>query len=200
MRNTKGEKTRAFIVQKASRLFNTRGYAASSISDVMAETGLKKGGIYNHFETKEDLMRGAFDFAIQEMGNEYFNAIARHSSYANKLVAIVDVVQRVAEQELMPGGCPIMNAAIEVDDTDPILREKVQMAMDSLLNLLRSIVREGVTSGEFNETLDVDYVATVWISTLEGALMLSKLYGQTKPMEFARKHLKDFLLYQICRS
>ncbi|WP_028402169.1 TetR/AcrR family transcriptional regulator [Ectobacillus panaciterrae] len=200
MRNTKGEKTRAFIVQKASRLFNTRGYAASSISDVMAETGLKKGGIYNHFETKEDLMRGAFDFAIQEMGNEYINAIARHSSYANKLVAIVDVVQRVAEQELMPGGCPIMNAAIEVDDTDPILREKAQMAMDGLLNLIRSIVRGGVTSGEFNETLDVDYVATVWISTLEGALMLSKLYGQTKPMAYARKHLKDFLSHQICRS
>lgn len=200
MRNTKGEKTRVFIVQKASRLFNTRGYAASSISDVMAETGLKKGGIYNHFETKEDLMRGAFDFAIQEMGNEYTNAIARHSSYANKLVAIVDVVQRVAEQELMPGGCPIMNAAIEADDTNPILRERAQTAMDGLLSLVRSIVRGGVTSGEFNETLDVDYVATVWISTLEGALMLSKLYGQTKPMAYARKHLKDFLSHQVCRS
>lgn len=200
MRNTKGEKTRAFILQKASHLFNTRGYAASSISDVMTETGLKKGGIYNHFETKDDLMQDAFDFAIQEMGNEYWNAIARHRLYADKLVAIVDVFQRVAEQELMPGGCPIMNAAIEADDADPAMRERVQLAMDRLLSLVRSIVQGGVTSGEFKETFDIDYVATVWVSTLEGALMMSKLYGEPKPMVFARKHLKDFLTSQVCRD
>jgi TetR/AcrR family transcriptional repressor of nem operon len=51
----KGERTRRVIVEKAAALFNTRGYFGSSINDLMREMGLQKGGIYNHFSSKEEL-------------------------------------------------------------------------------------------------------------------------------------------------
>ena len=49
----KGERTRRVIVEKAAALLNTRGYFGSSINDLMREMGLQKGGIYNHFSSKE---------------------------------------------------------------------------------------------------------------------------------------------------
>jgi TetR/AcrR family transcriptional repressor of nem operon len=51
---TKGERTRARIVATAAPLFNQRGYVGASMADLMAATGLEKGGIYRHFESKDD--------------------------------------------------------------------------------------------------------------------------------------------------
>ena len=52
---TKGERTRRRIVESAAAVFNTRGYFGSSMSDLVRETGLEKGGIYNHFGSKLEL-------------------------------------------------------------------------------------------------------------------------------------------------
>jgi AcrR family transcriptional regulator len=52
---SKGEETKAKILHQAAELFNQQGYAGSSISDIMRVTGLQKGGIYNHFSSKDEL-------------------------------------------------------------------------------------------------------------------------------------------------
>src|SRR5271167_4456714 len=59
---TKGEGTRQKIVEAAARIFNRRGYEGSALSELMAATGLKKGGIYRHFSSKEELAVEAFDY------------------------------------------------------------------------------------------------------------------------------------------
>src|SRR5579862_3049417 len=61
-RLTKGEQTRKKIVAAAAPIFNKRGYEGSSMNDLMEATGLKKGGIYRHFESKEALAAAAFDY------------------------------------------------------------------------------------------------------------------------------------------
>jgi TetR/AcrR family transcriptional repressor of nem operon len=59
---TKGEQTRRRIVEAAAPIFNIRGYEGASLSELMAATGLKKGGIYRHFSSKEELAAEAFDY------------------------------------------------------------------------------------------------------------------------------------------
>ena len=53
----KGEQTRQQIIRKAAPIFNQRGYSGAALSDLMRATGLKKGGIYRHFESKQELVR-----------------------------------------------------------------------------------------------------------------------------------------------
>ena len=48
--------TRARIVSAARGLFNRRGFAEVSIDDIMAAAGLTRGGFYNHFGAKDDLL------------------------------------------------------------------------------------------------------------------------------------------------
>lgn len=200
MSNRKGEQTKALIVQKASQLFNQQGYMSSSISDIMDATGLKKGGIYNHFENKEELVLSAFSFSIETMRLLFSKALAGTQGCIESLLAIAAVFEKLTENELLPGGCPIMNAAIEADDADPLLRQQASFAMDSLLEMVRYVVLKGIENGEVKEDVDSEFVATVFISTLEGALMLSKLYGNSEHMKRAVHHLKSFLAFELCRS
>jgi len=59
----KGEYTRQETIRKAAPIFNRRGYSGAALSDLMRATGLKKGGIYRHFESKQELAGDAFDHA-----------------------------------------------------------------------------------------------------------------------------------------
>ena len=59
---TKGEQTRRKIVEAAAPIFNKCGYEGSSLSGLMEATGLKKGGIYRHFSSKEELAAEVFDY------------------------------------------------------------------------------------------------------------------------------------------
>ncbi|MEH7590850.1 TetR/AcrR family transcriptional regulator [Priestia megaterium] len=193
MVNRKGEQTKALILEKASKIFNSKGYRASSISDIMHETGLRKGGIYNHFENKEEIMLSAFSFSIDMMRHLFSEAMAGKQGCLERLLSIVSVFEEIAEKKLFPGGCPIMNAAIEADDADPLLQEKAREAMDSLLGMVRNLVQEGIKKGEVKQGVDPEFVATVFISTLEGALALSKLYENQEHMKRAVHHLRLFL-------
>src|SRR5262249_59386386 len=60
----KGEATRRLILERAAPVFNQRGYAGASMSELVEATGIEKGGIYNHFGSKEELAVEAFDYAI----------------------------------------------------------------------------------------------------------------------------------------
>src|SRR6266436_2118879 len=63
---SKGQETKQEIVRKAAHLFNQKGYAGTSLSDLMDATGLQKGGIYRHFSGKEELATEAFDYSWQK--------------------------------------------------------------------------------------------------------------------------------------
>jgi len=62
---SKAEQTRQRIIKQAAKLFNQQGFAGASMAELMAATGLKKGGIYNHFTSKDELAIAAFDYNVQ---------------------------------------------------------------------------------------------------------------------------------------
>ena len=71
----KGERTRRRIVECSAPVFNTKGYAGASMSDLVLVTGLEKGGIYNHFGSKEQLALEAFDYATGIMRERFRQAL-----------------------------------------------------------------------------------------------------------------------------
>ncbi len=72
----KGERTRRVIVERAAALFNTRGYFGSSMNELVRETDLEKGGLYNHFSSKEELACAAFDYSTVLMRERFGAALA----------------------------------------------------------------------------------------------------------------------------
>ncbi|MGH1395714.1 MAG: TetR family transcriptional regulator C-terminal domain-containing protein [Trichormus sp.] len=190
---SKGEETKARIIQQAAELFNQQGYAGASISDIMRVTGLKKGGIYNHFQSKDDLALQAFDYAIACVSKNYRLALRYERHAIARLKAIINVFSSSVEHPPIPGGCPLLNTAVESDDTHPVLKARTQQAMTAWLNLIRRIIETGIDKGEVKPGVNADEIASVITATLEGAIMMTKLYEDKIYMQRAVSHLYEYI-------
>ncbi len=188
-----GEQTRENIVKQAAGLFNQQGFAGASLADIMAATGLQKGGIYRHFESKEALALEAFDYAVERMTERFAAALEGQRDSMSRLRAIIAVFARIPDDPPVPGGCPVMNAGIESDDGNPLLRERARQAMDGLRAEIRRTVEGGVARGQMRPEADAETVASIVVSALEGGIMLSRLYDDGVHVRRAAAHLEEWL-------
>lgn len=189
----KGAQTRDYIIMQAAELFNQQGYAGSSISDIMRVTGLRKGGIYNHFDSKDELAIEAFDYAIDRLRQRYAEAAKVKSSAIDQLISVVSIYRDIFENPPLKGGCPLLNTAIESDDSHPALREKARHAMDQFLKFIRILIDRGKRLGQIQSSVNAESVSIYLVSAMEGAVMLSQLYRDSSYMRHTLEHLTNFI-------
>lgn len=190
----KGERTRQRMIERAAPVFNTRGYSGSSLRELMRATGLEKGGIYNHFSSKEELAAAAFDHNVSLIRTRIRAALAGRRHAIDRLTAIIDTYRDFAIDPPFRGGCPILNAAVDTDDTNPILRRRVRAAMDELrVDTVARILERGIERAEIRADADPDRAATAIVAALEGAFMLTQLYGDPDYLTRTADHLDDYM-------
>jgi TetR/AcrR family transcriptional repressor of nem operon len=194
---SKGDNTRRHIVMKSAELFNQRGFAGSSLSDITEITGIKKGGIYRYFHNKDEIAFEAFDYARSVVGQHFTQAMHNKETAYDKLLAFFHAYENVVEHPPFIGGCPLLNTATDSDDTHPELRNKAQQALNSTLRWMKDIIQQGIHTGEFKKDIDIDVLATFTLSTLEGGIMLSRLDQDNKHI---RNNMQSFSAYleQCC--
>jgi TetR/AcrR family transcriptional regulator, transcriptional repressor for nem operon len=188
----KGEQTRQEIIREAAPIFNQKGYDGAALSDLMRATGLEKGGIYRHFESKQQLAGESFDYAWKLALDTRFAGTQEISNTVDRLKQIVRNF-RDRRSGLVKGGCPLLNTAIDSDDGNPQLRGRAQRALSSWLDRLRSIIEVGQRRGEIRGNVNSWELATLIVSTLEGSLMVSRLQRKEDPRNLACRHLEEYL-------
>jgi TetR/AcrR family transcriptional repressor of nem operon len=187
----KGQRTRGTIIRKAASVFNQRGYAGTSMADLMETTGLEKGGIYRHFQSKEELAVAAFDYAWTETKRGHRKGLESLHTAPAKLHAMID--NFVDKVHCLPGGCPLLNTATDADDGNLALRAHAQAALDEWFALIERTLRDGIERGELVKDISPREVATILISTLEGSVMISRLNGDRAARQIVCQHLSRFI-------
>jgi TetR/AcrR family transcriptional repressor of nem operon len=172
---TQGERTQQRIIKQAAALLNQCGFSGFSMSELMKATGLEKGGIYRHFESKEQLAAEAFEYAWQAAIDARMRNLDSISSSLDWLKQFVD--NFVNRRSPVPGGCPLLNMAIDADDGNPALRQLALKALRRWQGDLTEVVARGIARNEIESGVDAKEVADMIISSLEGALMISRLEG-----------------------
>jgi len=193
----KGEATRQRIIAEAAPIFNQRGFDGCSMQDLMTATGLEKGGLYRHFANKEELAAEAFRFSVAQnlkIRTEHLDEI---SNSIDKLKRAVHLF--VELPSTIPGGCPLMNTAIDADDGNPALRDLARKGIQDWRARLVHIVETGITAGEIRRSTDPRRIANTLIATLEGALMISRLENNRNALRDAQNTL-DALLTSLERN
>ena len=175
---SKAEKTRQFIIEKTAPIFNTKGYAGTSLNDMTASTGLTKGSIYGNFTNKDEVALAAFDYNLQQVGNIISDEMNKKESIQDKLLVYVTVYSNCLKQTFPTGGCPILNTAVEADDTHPELRKKAMSAILSWKHKITNLIEKGIENKEFNASIDSEEIALTIIAMIEGGTMLAKLTGK----------------------
>lgn len=187
---SKGQLTKERIIAEAARVFNSRGFTGASVYDIMDAVKLKKGGIYRHFNSKDELALAAFDFAYNRLRRRYKEEVFRPRHAATRLEAILNIHGSLLDDPYLEGGCPILNTAVESVDTHPDLRAKAQWAMDEWRNTVWMVIRKGIERRELKE-VDAERFSTVMIASLEGAVMLAKLYDDKVHIRRVIDYLKE---------
>jgi TetR/AcrR family transcriptional repressor of nem operon len=192
----KGEETRRRIIEEAAPLFNQRGYEGCSIQDIMDATGLEKGGIYRHFESKEELAAEAFDFAwasTSERRRQKLDSIPDHVDRLKQHIA--NFVTRSG----FPGGCPLLNTAVDSANGNLVLRERVRGALHGWQGLLKEIVEDGKRAGTIGEDVEVDKLSNLIIGGVEGAMLIGRIERTDQALRDALEHLNEYLEKQVRR-
>lgn len=180
------------ILEAAARLINRRGYAGASISALVASTGFEKGGLYNHFASKELLAVAAFDLANDRMTQFFTQRLRGVAAGLAYLRGFVEAFASHARDPVIDGGCPIANTAVDADDGLPALRERVVAVVQRQRHRLASHVQIAIDTGELCDCDPVD-VADAIFATLEGTAMFARVLRSTEFVDAAVRCVHDYL-------
>lgn len=172
---SKAERTRRFIIERTSSVFNKKGYAGTSMSDLTEATGLTKGSIYGNFKNKEEVAAEVFEYNSGKVRKQILDRIGRATSYHDKLLVYAQVYHSFTRGDFLPGGCPILNTAVDADDTNPMLKDKAAKAVIRWKNGIENLIKAGIEAGELKPGIDTAQTALSMIALIEGGIMIAKV-------------------------
>jgi TetR/AcrR family transcriptional regulator, transcriptional repressor for nem operon len=187
----KAEQTKAFIIEKTAPVFNMKGFAGTSLSDMEKATGLTKGSIYNSFANKDEVALAVFDFNLKQVNTLLSETMQRHTSIRAKLLAYVKIYTDNDLQHQFPsGGCPILNTAIDADDTHPELKNRASIAIENWKNNIVHLLNRGVQKNEFKAAIDTEEMAVNMVASIEGAVMMARVTGKRTYLKTVMKSIE----------
>jgi TetR/AcrR family transcriptional repressor of nem operon len=187
----KAAQTRQFIIEKAAPLFNKKGVAGTSLSDIMEVTSLAKGGLYGNFDTKEEISIASFDYIADTVKAHYASITQKEVTAREKLYALLEYFKVYPLTPIVEGGCPILNFGVEADDTNPVLKERVSKLIDYMEEAIVRMVTLGITNGEFEKSWNARRFAVKMFSMLEGAILIARVKNNNKQMLVVVDILKE---------
>lgn len=185
----KAEQTRQFIIEKAAPIFNKKGIAGTTVDDVLAATGMAKGGIYGRFENRDEIARASVEYLLEQLGKRMADIMSREKTAVRKLTAYMNE-QLDPLNSYLEGGCPILNFSVEADDTDPVLKKRLSKAIEAGQERISAVVRQGVADGELSTDINAEDFALKMFASIEGAVMISRVSGNVKYMAGIIRMLK----------
>lgn len=186
-------KARQEIIEKSAPIFNLHGYAGTSMKMLIQATGYQKGGIYNHFGSKMELARAAFRHNFSLLKKPYLAAINQSDTPKDQLIAFIEGFKKYVINPPIRGGCPLLNMAVESDDTDETNRLLVKAALDEWKAMIENILAKGIEEGDFKADIDVRQEAIFIIASFEGSIMLGQLKRSTKLMLGVAESLERYV-------
>ena len=190
---SKAERTRRFIIEKTAPVFNTKGYAGTSLGDLTEATGLTKGSIYGNFTNKDEVALAAFDYNFEKVTSYLKNKILSKENAIDRLLAYPLVYRDFLKIPFLQPGCPILNTSTEADDTHPELRAKAADALAFWKRSVENQVKRGIERKEIKSDVHPAGFAVILCSLIEGAVMQAKVTGKSGDLRIAMNFLEKLI-------
>ena len=118
---------------------------------------------------------------------------------ANSVDRLQQIVRNFRDRRegLVPGGCPLLNTAVDSDDGNAQLRKQARRALDKWLDRLATITAKAKSAAKSVAGVDPTKLATLIVSTLEGSLMLGRLQRTDEPLDVTCRYLDDYLETEV---
>ena len=179
-----GRETRRDIVEKSLQIFSVKGYYNTSISDIMAATGLTKGGLYSHFDSKEALWNAAYERAVEIWRGVVFKGVRKVSDPLDRIAKTIENDLRdYCCGEVFEGGCFFFNSLVELSGQSPAMSGRIAGGFVQFAALLASWLEEAKSEGKLKPGVKIKEVADFILTSINGA---AALYVATRDNRFPR--------------
>ena len=191
---SKSDRTKQFIIEKTAPVFNEKGYAGTSLTDLTKATRLTKGSIYGNFKNKDQVALAAFDYNFNRVTLYLKARIIATDNSIERLLVYPHVYRDFLKIPFLKPGCPILNTSTEADDTHPKLKEKASNALAFWKTSIENQINRGIERGEIIAETNPTEFALILMSLIEGAIMIAKVTGKSNELKTTMNFLEKMIL------
>ncbi len=189
---SKSEQTRARIITDARKLIIANGFHKTSISDIIAASGVKKGNLYYYFASKEELgltildeTRSAF-FRLLDQAMQADTPMARIEGF-------FEVILREQKMSGFVGGCLFGNTALEMSDSHPGFAEIINDVFSKWTGQVEQNLKEAQANGDLDPAFSPHLLARLIVAAIEGGIMLARASKKESDLEDCLAALREIL-------
>ena len=183
---TKGAETRAAILNQAVSMASVYGLDGLSIGRLATQTGMSKSGLFAHFGSKEALQYAVLEDVIEDFKLKVIGPALKQSTGEERISTLFANWMNWASADERTGGCPLMGAAMELDDRPGDLRNYLAAQQIEWLDCIRRMVQKAVSEGTFQVGLDTGQFAFEFHSIGLGFNFAHRLLDDPKALERAQ--------------
>ena len=163
--------TAAKIADIAESYIQSRGFNGFSFRDIQNVLGIKTASIHYHFKTKQDLAKVVFERYLERYRTQLNIINQQHNGAEDKLRALAAVFVNVRDSNKL---CLCGMYASDISS----LAEEVTLPLNHFVEMnetwITRVVEQGVTDGDFIDSLDAKSYARLFFTSMEGSMLLSQ--------------------------
>lgn len=190
---SKGERTRAAILDQALAMTSTDGLTGLTIGTLADKLGMSKSGLFAHFGSKEQLQAAVLDRAAELFADTVVRPALAAPRGLPRVLALFENWISWTREPVLPGGCPIQAASIEFDDRPGPLRDLIVKQQEEMRRVVVGAVRRAVEEGHLRTDLDVEQFAFEGISLCYGFAQSYRLSKNPKAEGWARSAVRGLI-------
>jgi len=183
----RGTETRRRILEVAAEAFADRGYAGTSLSDVLKASGVTKGGFYFHFPSKEALALATLRHKQEQWAGSVMAAVLRHPRAVDQLDAMVEALCDLHEQD--PSCRVISRLCTELGDEHPELRPQLGTQLTTWMDMVAAVVRKGQDEGVIRPEVDPAVATEIAVESFIGLETVAEMLTGRSDL---RRRARDF--------
>jgi TetR/AcrR family transcriptional repressor of nem operon len=182
--------TRDRLIESARYLFWERGFAATSMADLLSHAGVNSGSFYHFFESKEALLRAVLDVYLGALRPAVVDpAFATTEEPVERIFAILAGYRGRILQTDCQYGCPLGRLALEIDPENRPAHKLIAENFQGWITAVRECIEQ--FKDRLPASADPDALATYVLAVMEGGVMLSRSYRSVEPFDRSIAQLRE---------
>ena len=166
--------TRARIVEAAMELFWLKGYASTSIADILSRSQVNSGSLYYFFPGKQDVLIAVLEAYRDGIGPALLEPAWKGvDDPIERVFALLGSYRRALVQTDCTYGCPIGSLALELHEPDPAVRSVLAANFDGWVGAVEGCFRD---ASSFPPNTDFRALAELVLTVMEGGVMQARTF------------------------
>ena len=183
---SKGERTRAAILDQALAMTSTDGLTGLTIGTLADRLGMSKSGLFAHFGSKEQLQAAVLERAAELFADTVVRPALAQPRGLPRVIALFENWISWSMDPVLPGGCPIQAASIEFDDRPGPVQDLIVKQQEEMRRVIIGAVRRAVEEGHLRSDLDTEQFAFEGMSLSYGFTQSYRLLKNPKAVIWTR--------------